>query len=500
MKPNLKCLLDTNILIQLEEPDADGSFKEGFSELARLCHKFGVALFYHPLSEQDLRNDPNDDRRRKSLEWLKKYAVLEGVPIAERTDLESKFLAIKSGNDFIDCQLLHALSLNCVDYLISQDGALRARAAYSGIGNRTYSIKEFNSFLQRLYEPTQVFIPNVEEVKTYALDRNDPIFKSLRDTTAYNFDAWLDKCNKDHRDAWIVRDGKRLAALCIIKLENPEQESIPELKEKTLKLCTFKVADDFRGGKIGELLLKKAFNYALANQIPSVYVTFFANQEYLSIFLKDFGFQTSSVMTKLGEFIYYKTFVKPPADEPKIQPVDFHKKYSPYYYCGDEIHKYIVPIIPEYHSALFPELAEQLSLPLTSQGRIPGNTIKKVYICNSNTGSLAAGSLILFYASKIKRAITTLGVVEQSLRTSNLSEALRMLGKRSVYTLDEIEKIVSAEALIVDFRLANHFDVPITFEELKKLGVLKGPPISIVKLKQPTFAKMQRLLEPNFGV
>ena len=178
MAADFTCLLDTNILIQLEEAGADGSFKDGFAEFANLCHKHGIKVFYHPASEIDIHADKNEVRRKKTLEWLRKYPKLNGAPIIPKEELEKDFLGIKSGNDEIDCQLLYALKINCVDYLISQDSSLRGRASYANLGNRTYSIKEFVVLLQRLFEPTNVFIPNVEEIKTFALNRKDKIFES----------------------------------------------------------------------------------------------------------------------------------------------------------------------------------------------------------------------------------------------------------------------------------------------------------------------------------
>jgi hypothetical protein len=188
---------------------------------------------------------------------------------------------------------------------------------------------------------------------------------------------------------WIVRDGESIAALVIVKSEDPKDEGISELNTRTLKICTFKVKDDHRGGKLGELLLKQVFTYAVKNKFPSTYITFFAEQEYLSLFLKDFGFQISATTTEKGEFIYFKEFEKPKKDEPQIDPKDFHIKYSPWHYSGNKIKKYVVPIIPKFHKMLFPELySEQLEMPFSPMGTIPGNTLKKVYLSNSTRAPL----------------------------------------------------------------------------------------------------------------
>lgn len=498
---SIKCVLDTNILIQLEEPGSDGRFREGFADLASFCHKHGIRIFYHPASKTEIENDHVSDRRSKTLEWLKKYPPLEHVPTANKNTLEDIFGAASKSNDLVDFQILYALKRNCFDYLISQDDRLRSRSSRASLGNRTFSILEFLTFLRRLYEPEKVFIPNVEETRTYSIDRKDPVYDSLRQSYGpAAFEKWLDKCDSEDRVTWVVRDESSTAALVIVKSEDPETEGIPELSGRTLKVCTFKVSDGYRGGKVGELLLKQVFSYSVKNNFDSTYMTFFAEQEYLSLFLKDFGFQISSAMTKSGEFIYFKTFSKPSASEPPINPRDFHIKYSPWHYSGTEIKKFVVPIVPKYHEILFPERhTKQLELPFTPTGTVPGNTIKKVYLSNSPRSPLPAGSILLFYCSRDLKAITTLGIVEDSIKTSDLGECLRLIGKRSVYQLSDIESMTKKEALVVDFRLAYHLEKSVGYDWLIKNKIINGPTISITEIPNVAFEKLQPALIPFYG-
>src|SRR6185312_17511831 len=100
----LRCLIDTNIFIQLEETDEEGLLRKDFADLARLCSKHSVALFCHPHSALDLGRDQNTERRRQSLSRLKKYPILESPPIADRLELEILFGGIGKSNDLIDCQ------------------------------------------------------------------------------------------------------------------------------------------------------------------------------------------------------------------------------------------------------------------------------------------------------------------------------------------------------------------------------------------------------------
>lgn len=498
---NIKCILDTNILIQLEEPDVSGRFRDGFTELASLCHKHGVRIFYHPSSRQEVESDPNRQRKAKALEWLKKYPILEHVPVAEISTLEELFGKNNSSNDIVDSQILYSLKRNVADYLISQDDKLRSRASRAGLSNRTFSILEFQNFLKKLFEPEKIFIPNIVETRTYSIDRNDPILESIRARYGpEKFEIWLNKCDKEDRTTWVVKDNDRLAALVIVKEESQTESKVPELEGRILKVCTFKVDDEHRGGKLGELLLKQVLNYSIKNKFDYMYMTFFAEQDYLSIFLKDFGFKVSGKLNNNGEFVYFKRMSKPSADEPIIDPVDFHINYSPWHYFDEDIKKYIIPIVPTFHEILFPELySQQLLLPFASKGSVPGNTIKKVYLSNSPKNEVENGAIIFFYCSQETKLLTSVGIVESSTKTSDLSECMRLIGKRSVYGLKDIEEMLSKGVLIIDFRLAYHLENPINYSTLLAKEIIKGPTVSITSIPEDRFKKLQPHLKPFFG-
>lgn len=498
---SFKCLLDTNILIQLEEPGADGKFRDGFSELSHFCHKHGVKIIYHPLSRTEVENDPNPVRKSKTLQWLKKYPELDHAPIADIKILEDEFGKIKNANDHVDAQILFSLKKNCADYLISQDDGLRTRASRSSLGGRTFSVQEFLTHLKRLYEPQSVFIPNVQETRTYNLDRNDEIFDSIRSRYGVEkFKIWLDKCDKEGRTTWIVRGSSELAALVIVKDESDGSHKVAELNNRVLKVCTFKVANEHRGGKLGELLLKQTLGFAVKNNFDFVYITFFAEQEYLSIFLKDFGFQVARDLNENGEFVYFKRIAKPSSLEPRVDAVDFHIKYSPWHYSGQNIKKYIVPIIPKFHEILFPELyPQQLKLPIDNQGSIPGNTLKKVYLSNSPRNMVERGSILLFYCSREDKAITSLGIVEECLKTDDLGDCMRFIGKRSVYSLNDINEMTSKKVLLIDFRLSYHLNNPIGYEFLIKNKIINGPTISITEISDEAYGKLSSSFDPNFN-
>ena len=495
MQNGISCLVDTNIIIQFEEEDSStGVLKEMFTDVFRLCQKYQVKLVQHPSIEEDIHRDNDEKRKAKTLSYKEKYPDLKHAPKASINELEELFGGIKSENDKVDCLQLYALHRNCTDFLITEDGGIHRRGSNCepSLKERIFSIHEFRAWLLRHYEPNEIELPSVEKVPVYSLKKENKFFNSLREvyTTKDGFDSWFDKCCRENREALIIwgnKEAEEIAAICIYNIDTEYVGRIEEMGVKPLKLCTFKVENCYRGTKLGELLLKYILMYADENAVSSLWLTAFGGQQiHLIHFLEEFGFLLASFLNNNYEDILYKVF-EPPKDLPGMSPIDFHKLYWPNYYDMSEISKYIIPVKPEFHEVLFPEISEIKEEQLTfledsHEKRIPGNTIKKVYLCHSPTRTIEPGSLIFFYRSEDVKAITTLGIVERVHIINDFSNAIKIVGKRSVYTLSEIQGMVEKETVIIEFRFVKHLKTTISYEDLVKGKILNGPPVSIVNI------------------
>ncbi len=492
---SFRCLIDTNVFFQLEEPAPSGlSIRAEFAELSRLCLKHGVRIFIHPISKKDFADDPNETRKKNTTLLFDKYPVLESPPYGLTPDLEALFGGIGKSNDLIDSQIVYAVYRNAVNYLISEDGGVHTRARRAGLNGRVFSVKEFCNHLRQLFEPDiRTSLPSVEDLPIYSLNRADSVFESIRKEYS-GFDAWFEKICLEGRRSWVVRTQEKISAVCIYKGEG-SKDAPSKLGNKVLKLCTFKVADAHRGGKLGELLLKSAFLYASENNIDSIYLTTFVRDEYFMLFLKDFGFKIHPEQTPLGELIFYKTASRLQKPDPTLDPLKFHILYSPEFRDDSEISKYVIPIRPAFHELLFPEVSQEKQMTLLhTTSSIPGNTIKKVYLCHSPIKVLDPGGLMLFYRSEDIKAVTSVGIVEGSHRVSDLNQAISLVGKRSVYSLDQIEKMLSKETLIIEFRLIKHLKTVIPFKELMQRGTLKAPPQAILKVENSRYKPIVKIV------
>ena len=193
--------------------------------------------------------------------------------------------------------------------------------------------------------------------------------------------------------------------------------------------------------------------------------------------------------TRKKELVFQKTFVQP--DNSKLKGLEYHIKYSPFYDDRDDIGSYIIPIQEKYYQILFPEKKEQLSL-LGTENEIPGNTIKKVYLCHSPIKQLKRNDLLFFYVSHPIQAVTSVGIIESVFRSQELHKVISHIGKRSVYSFSEIKKMAEKNVLVIAFRFIKHLNQEIALEILKSRKIIQGPPQSIQKLKN--YEKLKQII------
>jgi hypothetical protein len=103
---------------------------------------------------------------------------------------------------------------------------------------------------------------------------------------------------------------------------------------------------------------------------------------------------------------------------------------------------------------------------------------------------MTPGDIVLFYRSGDESAITSLGVVE-SYETLDDSDAIASrVKRRTVYSMEEISKMVEQSTRVMLFRLVKHFRRPLSLEWLKYKRVTKGAPQSIMRIPTAAFERV----------
>jgi hypothetical protein len=485
----LRLLLDTNVFIAIEP--FGGAMESGLirgATLVRLVSEQGHTLFVHPAIRDDLREGKDIPRLQQRLAELNKYQMLHESRIS--ASLTGRAGASQEGsNDHRDLRLLASLDGHAVTYLVTEDGPLRRRARRAGMGDAVLSVDEAIALLEGLQPARLRPPPRVTEIPAYALDIDQRIFDSLRTDYGPEFDQWLDKVRGDsaNRVCLIVEQDDEYAALAIIK---DERDCDYQIAQPALKVSTLKVAASYAGAKYGELLLKSIFMLAAHRKAGSLYVEIFPRIEVLVDLLETFGFQKSGYVTSRGELVMVKDLI-PPADTSTYSPLTYHIRFGPPAILTAE-RSFVIPIIPKWHDQLFPdspikvrELESMLpGMDIPSENHPFGNALRKAYLCNSNTDILAPGDILFFYRSHDTKAVTTLGVVESTLRSFDSQEVMSFVGRRTVYRPDEIFSMCRSVrgVLAILFRQDRFIDPAWQLAELEANGVLRAWPQTIVRV------------------
>lgn len=490
-------LLDTNFLIAAE-PTRTSELEQNArvsQEVLRCIQRLRWEACVIPAQDHDFNRDRQRDRVDLRRLKLERYVKLQG-PFHVPQEVAAYIGEARNGsNDWVDWQLLAALRCGAVSYLISDDGKLHKRAARIGVANEVFTAQDALLFLQNtLGEVRLPELPAVNCVKAYGLDDADPIFSSLRSDYP-EFDNWLQRCREQHRDVLQIKDPveNRLAGIAILKREDRSEHGLPA---GSLKICTFKVAEQYAGQRYGELLLRAIFAYAEGNGFRESYVTVHPHHELLIFFLEQFGFRQAGRIEKTGELVFAKPFGYP-GQRSDIDPFEVHALFGPSAFELDRARFFVVPIMPMWFSTLFPDCDEQRQL---IPGAYPcGNAICKAYLSNTVTSKIKRGDNLLFYRSG-KQDVPVVGVVEDDpLRSSSPEELAKYVGKRTVYTLEQISQLAQDQpVLAIHFRHALRLRPTLTLKELKTRDVLADHPQTLQEVRSGGLPWLKSTLKERF--
>lgn len=478
--PMQRFLLDANVLIPLE-PTSPTDLERDTPlavEIVQSATALGFHLLVHPETIRELATDPDPARRITRQVLLAKYQELADPPGIEH--VEGVLGAVEPGsNDWVDHLLLAALVADATHYLVTNDEGMHRKARRLGMSpDRVLTIADARALLGTLVSSPQRPPPQVSTRALHSLRRTDPIFDSLRGDYL-SFDRWFEKASREGRRAWVIEspDGD-YAGICIWKSDDDEFR----LGGKVMKLSTFKVSEEHRGRRYGELLLKAAFNELHANRYDHAWLTVFERHTQLITMLEDFGFEQLDDETALRELVMAKQLT--PTDEAKRDPLTYHRQFGPPAVDpsqGRDI--YVIPIQPLYHARLFPDHPREPARLLPDDDPF-GNALRKAYISQSVIRPLPRGATMLFYRSDDWQAVSAVGVVEESMRSSDPSEVAAFAGQRTVYSYREIEAMTRPAALAIQFRQDRLLEPPWPLAGLIEAGVLNAPPQSITQIRR----------------
>ncbi len=260
----------------------------------------------------------------------------------------------------------------------------------------------------------------------------------------------------------------------------------------------------------------RIFWFAQRNSYDLIYLTVFEKHTFLIDLLSHYGFQETKRIAN-GELVLEKIITNGALPALASDVLEYDRRHYPRFYDGSFAQKFIVPIQPNYHRRLFPEIAFGVELPLFPNeklvpahgpDRAPGNTIRKVYLCRAQTKRLRPGDILAFYMSKDiqyagSQSITTVGVIEQVTEVQTGDDLIRATAKRSVFSAVDLSGMASfsnTPVKVIDFLLLGHLEPPITLQFLKRAGILLAAPQSITSLDEARYVRLRKHLNLGFAL
>ncbi len=500
----MRVLLDTNILIHRE---AATVVRDDIGLLFQWLDTLKFEKCFHPASRAEIEKH-RDSRVRDTFKTkLQAYRELQtSAPIA--TMVEQFAATDKTENDRNDTLLINEVFSNRVDYLISEDRGLHAKAAKLFIADRVFTI---DAFLEKAIAENPALVdyknPAVRKVVFGQVDLKSGFFDTFRQDYA-GFDIWFSK--KSDEPAYVCYEGTDIVAFLYLKAEGTDEnygDIEPRFKPKRrLKIGTFKV--ELNGYKLGERFLKIVFDNAIRQTVDEIYVTIFPKtfgQERLVKVLEDFGFGKHGIKTSAnGTEAVYVRGMTPRFDtsDPKVT----------FPYVSRSSRAFIVPIKPEFHTSLLPDSILNTENPADfGDQESHRNAIRKVYVGRSHYKSLQKGDTIVFYRTGgyHKSVVTTVGIVDGVYNQHIKDEAhfISLCRKRSVFTDAQLSKLWSAQPnnrpFIVGFLYAYSFLRRPNMKELIDNGIIRdvsSAPRGFERLTPEQFAKVLELSKTNMRI
>jgi arginine repressor len=485
----MKILIDTNILIQLED---NKIIEKEFSKFYNLAISNDCKILYHPNAiPKDIERDKNTERKNVILSKLEKYQKLENFAKPTEEFLEN--IKDQKINDKIDNRQLFQLYKGYVDYFVTQDNGIHSKSMKYNITDKVLTVKDALELLEKQFiiEIPQHPILREHSIRHIEKYFDSDFFDSLRnDYEADKFNNWLNKCVKEDRKCYSLIVDDKLQALLIYNSEKVEDHKIEGIFKKVLKICTLKVSYDAFGIKLGELFLNKMFAYCINHKLEHLYLTVYEKQEQLITLLEKFGFQ-KQVFTNsqgLSEIRMIKCL-----DKTKVDSTENLMVIHPFYHDGKSINKFVIPIRPEYYGSLFKD--GKLRTPTLfdsapdSVNEIQGNTIVKAYISNTRVKNFKQGDLLFFYSSKTNKVIEPIGILESATKVDNFDDLWNIVKKKTVFSQQQLSEMLQEKGWlhVITFRLITYMDKKIRLQKINEIDSFKNKLQTVTKLNEDDY-------------
>lgn len=285
------------------------------------------------------------------------------------------------------------------------------------------------------------------------INLSDPFFDELKRDYPEFETIWFPKCIAENRSALVFCDEMGLGAFIALKEENEEinliEKTIPA--KNRLKISTLRLAERFRGQRLGEGAIGLILWQWQDSGIDDIYVTVFEEHNDLIVQLERFGFVCEG-HNKRGERVYLRS----------SSNIDFSNPYKSFPFISPEFKKggYLI-VNDTYHDTLFPysevKNTAQYGLDIAA-----ANGVTKIYIGQQWQTHYKVGEPIFIYRKyngmsgrRYKSCLTSYAIVTEvvyvksnGLELISFDDFCNHVGNKSVFSKEDLRTKFQTESTI----------------------------------------------------
>ena len=280
------------------------------------------------------------------------------------------------------------------------------------------------------------------------INLSDPFFDSLKadypgSATSTGFIDWFYKKSAERKKALVFEDESGIGAFICLKAESEplalDTGTLPNISR--MKISTIKIAERYRGQRLGEGALGLSLWKWRDTQFPEIYVTVFDKQDTLIALFEKFGFIHVGNNAN-GERVYLKS----------RSNIDYSDAYKAFPFINPDFENAGYLIIDQgYHDTMFPyselhnTLQESVALNFA-------NGLSKIYVGSAAAPFYKKGDPIFIYrkhtgngVKRYKSCLTSYCIVTDVISVKRagrfnmtLDELLNRIGNKSVYSRQEL--------------------------------------------------------------
>lgn len=340
------------------------------------------------------------------------------------------------------------------------------------------------------------------------VDLQDSFFDSLKND--YNeFSQWFNKKVLNQERALVFKDEDGIEAFLYLK----EEKEPLELKGQTLpdtprlKIGTLKLAERFRGQRLGEGAIGVALWKWQESGLDEIYVTVFEKHDTLTTLFSIFGFEKIGENDR-GESVYLKNKNKLDYSNPK-KSFPF---INPYFDRAG-----LLPINDVYHDKLLPYSELHGNDGKEIEEITAGNGVTKIFIASPFTAmSYRVNDPLLIYRiytgtegkKTFKSVITSYGCITRTKviksnrqQIVSCEEFFKLVGNKSVFTKEDLVEMYKTKSnlVILEFVYNGYFGKGnnVNHSTLSKHSLFEAHPYKI-KYNKEQFKKILGLGRVDF--